>query len=1071
MAMLKRILLFVLTAMYCAAAAAKEKRPNVIMIMADDMGYETVAANGCDDYKTPNIDAMAKSGMRFTNAFANPICTPSRVRLMTGKHNVRNYTRFGVLDLDQKTFGHYFRDAGYKTCISGKWQLGDAVDDPPGHFGFDESCLWQLASGNSHVIDGQRYDSRHTSPDLTINGEFMEFRNGEFGPDVCVEFIEKFLEANSDSPFFVYYPMILPHCPFVPTPGTPDYDPASPGSPSYKGDPMYFTNMVEHVDRIVGRIVKKVDELGLSDDTLIVFTGDNGTDSPIVTSLNGEPVAGGKGKAHHDSGVRTPFFVTMPGTVQAGEVRHDLVDFSDLLPTFCELAGIKTSDPQLDGVSLMPVLTGRGERNKPWSYCFYSRGHGTESASSVVVRTATHMAFRTGGPAQPVEFYNCSKPYARELHEEASHSDEDKKIYGELVEVIARYDSQFQSDLDEVAKLKWEDSLRKQLGKRRKGKTPEELPNFIVIFTDDQGYQDLGCFGSPNIKTPHIDRMAQEGMRFTDFYSAASVCTPSRAALLTGCYPQRVGNLGVLFPKHKKGLNPSETTIAKMLKGHGYATACIGKWHLGHMDAFLPTSHGFDSYFGIPYSNDMGIDKDMVLADNMVWRNGIDEVTFRKGKGGGPPLMRGKEVIECPADQSTLTKRYTEEAVRFIEANKDEPFFLYLPHTMPHIPLYVTPEFEGKSGAGLYGDCIEEIDWSVGQILTALKKHGIDKKTCIVYTADNGPWNLKGNATDKVKGNMNRKTGGSALPLKGYKFSYNEGGVRVPTVMWWPGHIPAGKECQEVAGTIDLLPTFAMLSGAKLPKKKIDGKSIVPLLEGKDGAMSPHGAWIYKNNGIRCGKWKYLSGKLYDLSADISESTDLSGQHPELVEYLKEKLEAHRDEIKSNSRLAGTLGDTSGPAQAVSAKFDGSKVKLGDVFTSSQVPGLVNKRIKISGKLETSSVADEVVLAHGGNKVGYSLYLQKGDLVFAVSNGKGHLERARVPIRVGKTTFTAGLDEKGRLMLQVGDAAPVYSSEGKHWITRVPIGNLSIGFDEANPVDPSAPKTKFSGKLSGLNIE
>ncbi|HCQ80417.1 MAG TPA: arylsulfatase, partial [Verrucomicrobiales bacterium] len=348
-------------------------KPNIIMIMADDMGYETVGANGCDDYKTPNIDAMAKKGMRFTNAFANPICTPSRVKLMTGKANVRNYTFFGKLDRGQKTFGNYFRDAGYKTCISGKWQLGQETD-APSHFGFDQSCLWQLKKGNSHTIEGKKYDSRHTSPDLSINGVAKEFRNGEFGPDVCVDFIEKFLEANKDESFFVYYPMILPHCPFVPTPGTPDYDPNSPGSPTYKGDAKYFKNMVEHVDQLVGRIASKVDELGLSENTLIVFTGDNGTDVPVVTSLNGKSVAGGKGKANHDSGVRTPFFVTMPGTVQAGKVSDELVDFSDLLPTFCELAKVDTSENKnLDGVSLLPTLIGKGERKKPWSYLFYSR--------------------------------------------------------------------------------------------------------------------------------------------------------------------------------------------------------------------------------------------------------------------------------------------------------------------------------------------------------------------------------------------------------------------------------------------------------------------------------------------------------------------------------------------------------------------------------------------------------------------------------------------------------------------------------------------------------------------------
>ncbi|MBT3200423.1 MAG: sulfatase-like hydrolase/transferase [Phycisphaerales bacterium] len=435
-------------------------------------------------------------------------------------------------------------------------------------------------------------------------------------------------------------------------------------------------------------------------------------------------------------------------------------------------------------------------------------------------------------------------------------------------------------------------------------------PNFIIIFIDDQGYQDLGCFGSPNIKTPNIDKMAKDGMRFTDFYSAASVCTPSRAALMTGCYPERVGNLGVLFPRNNTGLNPEETTIAKMLKASGYATACVGKWHLGHLKEFLPTSHGFDSYYGIPYSNDMTIAQNMTLAKDIVLREKQTLETLKKPKKNLVPLMRNEEVIEYPADQNTLTKRYTQEAISFIKKSKSDSknFFLYMPHTMPHIPLYVSPEFEGKSEAGLYGDCIEEIDWSVGQIIKTLKAEGIEKDTFIVYTSDNGPWNLRGNKTDKVKGNMNRRIGGSALPLKGYKFQKYEGGMREPTVMCWPGRIPAGKVCSELAGTIDMLPTIAALSGAKLPEKKIDGKDITPLIEARPNAKTPHEAYFYRTKGVRSGDWKYIDKKLFNLSKDISESKDLAKENPEIVERLKNLLEAHKAEMNKEKRPAGRVG-------------------------------------------------------------------------------------------------------------------------------------------------------------------
>ncbi len=436
-----------------------------------------------------------------------------------------------------------------------------------------------------------------------------------------------------------------------------------------------------------------------------------------------------------------------------------------------------------------------------------------------------------------------------------------------------------------------------------------DQPNVVLIFADDQGYQDLGVFGSPNIKTPNVDLMAKEGMRFTDFYSAASVCTPSRAALMTGCYPERVGRLPVLFPRGNTGLNPKETTIAKMLKTKGYATACIGKWHLGHKKPFLPTNHGFDYYFGIPYSNDMGIDAAMDLADDINWRNDYTEEMFRKLKrrSGGPPLFRGTEVVEFPVDQNTLTKRYTEEAIKFITTNKEKPFFVYLPHTMPHIPLFATPEFAGKSEAGLYGDTIEEMDWSVGQIMKTLKSLKLDKNTLVIYTSDNGPWNLRGNKTSKVKGNTNRNVGGSALPLRGYKFQQFEGGMREPTVMWWPGHIPAGSECSEVAGTIDVLPTVAAITGATLPEEKIDGHNILPLLTAEAGAKSPHDAYFYQAKAVRMGEWKYMSqGKqLFNLAKDISETKNVAADHPEIAKKLSERLQQFQAEMKAEGRPAG----------------------------------------------------------------------------------------------------------------------------------------------------------------------
>ncbi|MGB1760278.1 MAG: sulfatase family protein [Verrucomicrobiales bacterium] len=434
-------------------------------------------------------------------------------------------------------------------------------------------------------------------------------------------------------------------------------------------------------------------------------------------------------------------------------------------------------------------------------------------------------------------------------------------------------------------------------------------PNFIVIFTDDQGFEDLGCFGSPKIKTPHLDQLAADGRKFTSFYSANSVCSPSRASLMTGCYPVRVSIPGVLFPRHDIGLNPDEITIADLLKTKSYATACIGKWHIGHKPKFLPTRQGFDSYYGIPYSNDMTIDPEAKLAENINLREGftLDRVRNEKPKKNLVPLMRNEEVIEYPCDQTTLTKRYTEEAVKFIEENKKRPFFLYLPHTMPHIPLFASENFKGKSERGPYGDTIEEIDWSVGEIMKALRKNNLDENTLVVYTSDNGPWKLKDGR------------GGSANPLRGYKFQTYEGGMRVPCIMHWKGKIPPGSSCDEIAATIDLLPTIAGLSGVELPNDRtIDGKNIWPLISGKEGAKTPHEIYFfYKGNSLesaRQGKWKLRrSGKksqsieLYDLASDISESKNLARENEALTNEIIQKMNSFDEKLKNAQRPAGKL--------------------------------------------------------------------------------------------------------------------------------------------------------------------
>jgi len=423
-------------------------------------------------------------------------------------------------------------------------------------------------------------------------------------------------------------------------------------------------------------------------------------------------------------------------------------------------------------------------------------------------------------------------------------------------------------------------------------------PNFVIIFTDDQGYQDVGCFGSPDIKTPHLDRMAREGMRFTDFYVGQPVCTASRAALLTGCYPNRVGLLGALGPRSKVGISDKELTIAQVLKTRRYATAIFGKWHLGDSPQFLPTRHGFDEYFGLPYSNDM-------------WPNHPTN-----GKNYPPlPLIAGEKVTGLMPDQTQLATWYTEHALRFIERNKHRPFFLYVAHNMPHVPLHVSDKFKGKSARGLYGDVIMEIDWSVGQILDALKRHGLDDNTLVVFTSDNGPWLLYGNHA------------GSALPLREGKTTTFDGGLREPCIMRWPGRIPAGSVCHELAATMDLLPTFSKLAGAELPRDRIiDGRDIWPLMSGRTGVKTPHEAYFYywgkHLQAVRSGQWKLhlaheydhpdpkghdgqpgkyakreIGVALFDLENDIGESNDVAAQHPDVVARLQALAESSRDDL------------------------------------------------------------------------------------------------------------------------------------------------------------------------------
>jgi arylsulfatase A-like enzyme len=458
--------------------------------------------------------------------------------------------------------------------------------------------------------------------------------------------------------------------------------------------------------------------------------------------------------------------------------------------------------------------------------------------------------------------------------------------------------------------------------------TPPARPNLVIIFCDDLGYADIGKFGAEGYQTPNLDRMADEGAVFRNFHVAQPVCSASRAGLLTGCYPNRIGIHQALGPQSKTGLSAAEMTLAELVKQRGYATAVFGKWHLGDSPQFLPLRHGFDEYFGLPYSNDM-------------WPQHPDWITnfpaplaARKLQYLKLPIYDGTNLFRAEMsidDLNQLTTWYAGRAVKFIEQNKARPFFLYLAHSMPHVPLGVSDKFRGKTKRGLYGDVIAEIDWSVGQILDALKRNGLDDNTWVIFTSDNGPWLSYGNHA------------GSARPLREGKGTAWEGGTRVPCIMRWPGKIPAGTDTGDMLMTIDLFPTIANLIGAQLPDHKIDGRDVWPIISRQPGAKNPHTAYwfYYEVNQLQAvttgdGRWKlqlpqtyrtmkgqelgrdgvpgnYVNrelkpAELYDLVKDTGETADVSAAHPEMVKQLEAEAETARADLGDALRKRPGLG-------------------------------------------------------------------------------------------------------------------------------------------------------------------
>ncbi|HEY3319133.1 MAG TPA: sulfatase-like hydrolase/transferase [Planctomycetota bacterium] len=615
---------------------------------------------------------------------------------------------------------------------------------------------------------------------------------------------------------------------------------------------------------------------------------------------------------------------------------------------------------------------------------------------------------------------------------------------------------------------------------------PARKPNIILILIDDMGYGDIGPYGSKLNRTPNLDRMASEGLKLTSFY-ACPVCTPSRAQFLTGCYAKRVSLPNVIFPACAIGLNPNENTLPKLMKQQGYATLCVGKWHVGDQREFLPPKYGFDHYFGLPYSNDMGGGEE--------W----PKEGATKGRKPPLPLVRDLEVIETvsPKQQDKLTKRYTEAVTDFIKDNKKNPFFIYFPHTAVHIPLHPGEKFQGKSGNGTYGDWVEEVDWSVGQVLDTLRELHLEKDTLVFFTSDNGPWLTQ------------RQNGGTAGPLRGGKGSTWEGGMREPTIAWWPGKIAAASACDAVTGNVDMLPTFVKLAGGTVPTdKKIDGVDIWPVLSGQTKESAREAQYYFYGNrldAVRCGPWKLAiqpqheakpgekgpppdadkahTPRLYNLVEDVGETTDVSAKNPDVVKRLQE-LVAKMDADLGATTLGPGVREPGRVEKPIPLLKSGLKVldsatagaaatsldtlKTGDTLDSQHAPQVAGMPLIISAEVE-SQAKSGIILAHGGEGTGYAVHLRDGKLVFTVREKKEAVDIVASETPPGRFTFEARLAAGGAMSLFI-DGKKVAEGKARGLLSIQPMESFCLGFDDAKPVADYANPARFSGTISKLSV-
>ncbi|MFM8415706.1 MAG: sulfatase-like hydrolase/transferase [Planctomycetota bacterium] len=985
------------------AAAGELPRPNVLVILADDLGFSDLGSYG-GEIDTPNLDRLAAGGLRFTQGYNTARCWPTRAALLTGyypqaiQRDALPGGKGGSQDTRPgwaKLLPERLAAAGYRSYHSGKWH----IDGDPRSQGFARSLDVQ-GVGQSNYFDaaGATEEGR---PLAAGDGFYATSAIG----DHAVKCLAEHARDHAGTPFFHYVAFTAPHFPLqapadavakyrerylagwdavrgaraarlreagiVTTPAAspdpevgPPYQPGAetlarfgpgeldrprpwdsltPEQREFQATKMAIhAAMVDLMDREVGRIITQLEADGALDNTLILVLSDNGASAEIMIRGEGhDPLAEpgsrktflclGPGwstaantpfRRHktwvHEGGIATPWIVHWPAGIKAkGELRRQPVHAIDLVPTVLEIAGVPEAESQstrpLHGRSFARALADQAAPPAHESLWWCHEGHRA-------VRMGDWKLVAVRG--QPWELYDLASDRCETTNLAASQPDR-----------VARLEQEWNRIAEQCRGLATA--------------AVAKPPNVVLVFADDLGYGDLGCYGGTAAATPAIDSLARAGLRFTDFHVAQAVCSASRAALLTGCYPNRIGIAGALGPSARHGLAAEETTLAELLRDRGYRTACVGKWHLGHHAPFLPTRHGFDEYFGLPYSNDMWPHHPEAKRD-----------TFPP-----LPLFDGEAIVDAdvrPEDQATLTARYTARAVEFIEragkAADGRPFFLYMAHSMPHVPLFAGEAFRGKSPGGLYGDVLAEIDASVAALLAALDRTGHADDTLVIVTSDNGPWLSYGNHA------------GSAGPLREGKGTSFEGGVRVPCVARLPGVIPAGTVCATPAMTIDLVPTIATLTGEPLPTdedghvvvkgRRIDGRDVGGLFRGRpaDPVAQPVYCFWYADNelqAVREGNWKLLfphkartmagqrpgqdgvpgryrplavGRELYDLATDPGEARDVAAAHPEIVARLESLAERARDDLGDS--LTGRQGSGARPAGTLREGADRAAVPV-----------------------------------------------------------------------------------------------------------------------------------------------